>query len=208
MFHRRNHEPPATPQPPSEPVIQFDALDDFRNIAEETNAASGNLFSPPAEAQRPDGMAATMTDMEPPANLPEPTPFVAAQPGATDLAARGRPAESVIGPDDFFDGNYRSERGVRIQGTARGAIESRQYIYVEEGARVEATLAAENITIAGSFSGTIDCRGRLEVAGSGAVQGRVQTARLIVHDGGLIDGELHMQREERAAQDDHAAHDG
>src|SRR5262245_38196685 len=37
-------------------------------------------------------------------------------------------AESVIGPDDFFDGRYRSERGVRIQGNARGSIESRQYI--------------------------------------------------------------------------------
>ncbi|HEU5010957.1 MAG TPA: polymer-forming cytoskeletal protein [Roseiflexaceae bacterium] len=201
MFYRRNHEQPATPQPQaqSEQTLQLDVLDDFDDITEESSAAPVNTFSqPPAEEPPTAIMAAPQVDAAPPADLPEPIPFVAAQPSASDLAPRPRPAESVIGPDDFFDGNYRSERGVRIQGNARGSIESRQYIYVEEGAQVEATLAAEDITIAGSFNGTIECRGRLEVAGSGVVQGRVQTARLVVHDGGVVDGELHMQREEQA----------
>ena len=53
-------------------------------------------------------------------------PVAAPAPVAARAAALDRArviAESVIGPDDFFDGRYRSERGVRIQGNARGSIE-------------------------------------------------------------------------------------
>lgn len=103
-------------------------------------------------------------------------------------------AESLIGPDDFFDGHYRSERGVRVQGNARGSIESRQYILIEASAQVDADIAAEEIVVAGSFSGKIICHGRLEILESGKVQGSIETASLVVREGGLLDGELHMRR--------------
>jgi cytoskeletal protein CcmA (bactofilin family) len=115
-------------------------------------------------------------------------------------------AESVIGPDDFFDGRYRSERGVRIQGNARGSIESRQYIYVEAGAQVEADLSAEEITIAGDFTGKIACRGRLEVTSSGKIQGHVETTLLVVQEGGAIDGELNMRGQHAADANGAATH--
>ena len=105
----------------------------------------------------------------------------------------------MIGPDDFFDGRYRSERGVRIQGNARGSIESRQYIFVEGGAQVEADLSAEDITISGDFKGKISCRRRLEVTGTGKIQGQVQTALLVVQEGGALDGELHMRVDQAEA---------
>ena len=125
-------------------------------------------------------------------------PSPAARPAA-EPAARPRPiAESVIGPDDFFDGRYRSERGVRIQGNARGSIESRQYIFVEGGAQVEADLSAEDITISGDFKGKINCRRRLEVTGTGKIQGHIETTLLVVQEGGAIDGELHMRGQDAA----------
>ena len=138
-----------------------------------------------------------------PAPIPSPpgaaAPQVAAVP-AGEPASRARPiAESVIGPDDFFDGRYRSERGVRIQGNARGSIESRQYIFVEGGAQVEADLSAEDITISGDFKGKISCRRRLEVTSTGKIQGQVQTALLVVQEGGALDGELHMRVEQAEA---------
>jgi cytoskeletal protein CcmA (bactofilin family) len=141
------------------------------------------------------------------ASVPTPSTPIAPAPAVPDVpvpapAAPAAPApaasqnkvvsESVIGPDDFFDGQYRSERGVRIQGNARGSIESRQYIYVENTAEVTADLSAEDITIAGNFNGKIECRGRLEITSTGKVQGDITTASLVVHEGGLLDGDLHM----------------
>ena len=150
---------------------------------------------PPPTVAAPFGQPAPMP--APPAAAAPPTPTVPADQPAAEPAARARPiAESVIGPDDFFDGRYRSERGVRIQGNARGSIESRQYIFVEGGAQVEADLSAEDITISGDFKGKISCRRRLEVTGTGKIQGQVQTAMLVVQEGGALDGELHMRVEQ------------
>jgi cytoskeletal protein CcmA (bactofilin family) len=156
-------------------------------------AAAAAAYAQPAAAPAPPTAATPIAT----------TPPAAAAPAPAAPAARpaGRPiAESVIGPDDFFDGRYRSERGVRIQGNARGSIESRQYIFVEGGAQVEADLSAEDITISGDFKGKISCRRRLEVTGTGKIQGQVQTVLLVVQEGGALDGELHMRIEPAEAK--------
>jgi cytoskeletal protein CcmA (bactofilin family) len=162
----------------------------------------------PAETQRTPvtQQLFPLPQAQPEPSLADPAPRAAApgaQPAVANgaLATRQRPvAESVIGPDDFFDGRYRSERGVRIQGNARGSIESRQYIFVEAGAQVEADLSAEDITISGDFKGKIVCRRRLEITANGKIDGQVQTSLLVVQEGGAIDGELHMRVQEAAAE--------
>jgi cytoskeletal protein CcmA (bactofilin family) len=160
---------------------------------EEEEVPRTDLSSPPPRTPAP---PVFQVPSPVPAATPPTTPVAGTPPAPT--APVGRPparpiAESVIGPDDFFDGRYRSERGVRIQGNARGSIESRQYIFVEGGAQVEADLSAEDITISGDFKGKISCRRRLEVTSTGKIQGQVQTALLVVLEGGALDGELHMR---------------
>ena len=172
--------------------------------AEEDAVPRTDLSSPPPRAPVPPVFQVPPAPAAPFAQpAPIPAPPVAAVPAtrpAAEPASRPRAiAESVIGPDDFFDGRYRSERGVRIQGNARGSIESRQYIFVEGGAQVEADLSAEDITISGDFKGKISCRRRLEVTGTGKIQGQVQTALLVVQEGGALDGELHMRVDQAEA---------
>jgi cytoskeletal protein CcmA (bactofilin family) len=151
-------------------------------------------YAPPPSTPAPEPAYVEASVSEPAPVAPPPTPPAPALAPAAPAARPRTIAESVIGPDDFFDGRYRSERGVRIQGNARGSIESRQYIYVEAGAQVEADLSAEEITVAGDFTGKITCRGRLEVTGTGKIQGHVETALLVVQEGGSIDGELSMRK--------------
>jgi cytoskeletal protein CcmA (bactofilin family) len=159
-------------------------------LAEEDAVPRTDLSSPPPRTPIP-----PVFQVPPPIPLPESqvAAVPAARPAAEPAPRARQIAESVIGPDDFFDGRYRSERGVRIQGNARGSIESRQYIFVEGGAQVEADLSAEDITISGDFKGKISCRRRLEVTSTGKIQGQVQTVLLVVQEGGALDGELHMR---------------
>jgi cytoskeletal protein CcmA (bactofilin family) len=154
----------------------------------------------PAPAATSPFATTTLTSAPPVAATPVTVPAAAAAPAVPAARPAARPiAESVIGPDDFFDGRYRSERGVRIQGNARGSIESRQYIFVEGGAQVEADLSAEDITISGDFKGKISCRRRLEVTSTGKIHGQVQTVLLVVQEGGALDGELHMRIDQAEA---------
>lgn len=101
--------------------------------------------------------------------------------------------ESVIGPDDFFNGNYRSERGVRVQGRVEGSVESKGHILIEEQAQVMADMTAEDITVAGRYNGKVECRKRFEITPTGVVTGEINTDLLVVQEGGYFDGKLKMK---------------
>jgi cytoskeletal protein CcmA (bactofilin family) len=193
---------PAPEPPPSDPAWHASAQPPAPPPWEAPTAPAPATPSPTA----PEASAPTLVDI-PPVPVLRPAAAPPATSGSTSTGRSKMSSESVIGPDDFFDGRYRSERGVRIQGNARGSIESRQYIFVESGADVEADLSAEDITVAGRFNGKIECRRKLEVTGTGKVQGQVATALLVVHEGGLIDGQLQMQKDgdEAAGSDDNNA---
>jgi cytoskeletal protein CcmA (bactofilin family) len=187
---------PAPEPPPSDPAWHASAPTLATMPSWEAPVAAATPLAPAAPSQT-EATTPTILDI-PPVPMLRPT-APGATPAGTSAGRSKMATESVIGPDDFFDGRYRSERGVRIQGNARGSIESRQYIFVESGADVEAELSAEDITVAGSFNGKIECRRKLEVTGSGKVQGQVTTALLVVHEGGLIDGELHMRQDSESS---------
>lgn len=103
-------------------------------------------------------------------------------------------SESVIGKQDRFEGTMRVQRGLRVLGQIEGEIEAATSVTVEEGARVEADLTADEAIIAGEYSGKLVCRQRLEIRSTGLVKGEIETVRLMLHEGGFIDGALHMQR--------------
>jgi len=204
MFGRRNPDQPlAAPISKDERELDLDVLPEL-TVSMPPRPAQATQPLPNVTHFAPEWSPGSTTEPGPQQrSAPEPTPFVPTSPGSASGQAFSPPAppvrpraatESVIGPDDFFDGAYRSERGVRIQGNVRGSIESHQYIFVEASAQVAANLSAEDITIAGNFDGKIECRHRLEITSSGKVHGHVETALLVVQEGGLLDGELQMGR--------------
>jgi cytoskeletal protein CcmA (bactofilin family) len=103
---------------------------------------------------------------------------------------------SVVGRDDVLDGTFRIRHALRVFGRVTGRIESDSAIFIEEGAVVEADVTANDITIAGSYNGKLVCRERLEIRPTGYAKGELETVRLMLHEGGFIDGALRMQRPE------------
>lgn len=105
-----------------------------------------------------------------------------------------RSEESLVAAEDNFEGKLRTSHGVRILGNVSGQIESTQYVHIEENARVDADISAEEVVIAGEYSGKLTCRQRLEIRATGRVAGQIETVKLMLHEGGYFDGELHMQK--------------
>lgn len=132
--------------------------------------------------------AATPT---PTASVPQPA---IVQPAATPPVATRNTDESLVAREDTFEGQLRTARGVRVMGTVRGSIESSQYVHIEENAQVEADITAEEVVIAGEYTGKLTCRQRVEIRATGRVSGQIDTAKLLLHEGGYFDGELHMQK--------------
>ncbi len=111
----------------------------------------------------------------------------AAQPTAAQSS------ESIIAQEDTFEGEVKTATGVRVLGTVRGTIESQRSVRIESGATVEADIMAEEVVIAGTFSGSLICRNRVEITATGHVTGKVETQKIQLHEGGFFDGELRMQ---------------
>ena len=118
----------------------------------------------------------------------------------TQSTSSGQSPESQIAQEDTFEGEVKTNTGVRVYGTVRGTIESQRYVRIESGATVEADIMAEEVVIAGTFSGSLICRNRVEITASGHVTGKVETMKLHLHEGGFFDGELRMQRTDGAPQ--------
>jgi cytoskeletal protein CcmA (bactofilin family) len=99
---------------------------------------------------------------------------------------------SVIDRYSVFDGTFRAERDLRVEGEVKGTIDCHGTLYVAEGATVDAKVEAENITVAGNLSGDIQCRGRVQLLPSGRLRGRVNTTGLVISEGALYEGDLAM----------------
>lgn len=99
---------------------------------------------------------------------------------------------SLIDRFSNFDGTFRSNRDLRIDGEVKGTIECQGTLFVAQGATVTAKVEAEHITVAGDLNGEINCRGRLQMLSSGRVRGKVATETLVISEGAYYEGQLHM----------------
>ena len=109
-----------------------------------------------------------------------------------DTAGAGADTFSVVDRHSAFDGTFRSDRDLRIEGEVKGTIECQGTLFVAQGATVTARVEAENITVAGDLNGDIRCRGRLQMMPSGRVRGKVSTETLVINEGAYYEGQLEM----------------
>jgi cytoskeletal protein CcmA (bactofilin family) len=163
---------------------------------------SARLFKGPRDREEGlegAGHAPEATELPPTvaAAPPVPRPSEPTRPlGGALTPARGE-VETVVGRESVFDGKLRSEHSIRVQGEARGEIESKQAVYIEEGARVHAKIVAAEITIAGQVEGQLFSVGRVEIRPSGQVCGEINAASLVMQEGAFFDGQLKMKNRGR-----------
>lgn len=65
-------------------------------------------------------------------------------------------------------------------------------VVVEKRGQLAAFVRAQNLVVKGKVKGDVEARGRIEITRTGEVQGNVTTPSLIVENGGMIDGEVHV----------------
>ncbi len=105
---------------------------------------------------------------------------------------------SLVDRHSAFDGTFRSQRDLRVEGELKGNVACEGTLFVSEGATIAATVDAEHITVAGELTGEIRCRGRLQILPSGRVRATVSTGSLVIQEGAIYEGQLEMAGIERS----------
>ncbi|MCK6550678.1 polymer-forming cytoskeletal protein, partial [Myxococcota bacterium] len=80
--------------------------------------------------------------------------------------------ESVFGPTIVVEGDVTGGDLV-VHGTIRGAIADASAVTIAKGARVEATIAARSVFVAGAVEGVITARERIELTADAVMTGDV-----------------------------------
>ncbi len=102
------------------------------------------------------------------------------------------PRVNVIAEGTTFEGTVAAACDIRISGTVTGTLKGSARVVVSAGAAVEGDLHAAEATIAGTVKGKIMVKDRLMLKGSAQVEGTIRTARLIVEEGAVFNGECMM----------------
>lgn len=80
----------------------------------------------------------------------------------------------------------------RVDGQVKGNITSEHSLLLGENSNVEGQVDANDVVIAGRFDGSIFAKERVEIQPTGVVTGEVHTPCLVIHSGGVLDGQCHM----------------
>lgn len=108
--------------------------------------------------------------------------------------------KAFLGPGSQFEGKLLFNEIVRLDGTFRGEINSRDTLIIGETADVQAEVTVGTLVMSGRFKGNIKATQRVELRAPAQVEGNIETPVLVVEEGVLLNTNLVMNRAETAAE--------
>ena len=129
--------------------------------------------------------------------------FTPSVPAPSPVAAAPRPAtpeakESLIAADLTIEGKIEGSGHVRIAGKFKGDVNVQGDLTIETGAKLNGSVRAKKVTVAGELEGNIESASRVELLASGVLIGDVKAGTLTVAAGSRMRGQADF------GWDDHA----
>ena len=85
---------------------------------------------------------------------------------------------------------------VRIEGQIEGEVTAQDMLTIGESAVINAQITGTSIVIDGRVTGDVTARERLEIRAPGKLFGGISTPTLMIHEGGVFEGQCTMDRAE------------
>ena len=107
-------------------------------------------------------------------------------------ASESESALSIIGSGMRVVGDITADGVVKIEGTVVGTVRAGRQVLVAKGGEVEGDVITREAIVGGEVRGTVVAEERVEVQASSVVHGDITSKRLLVHEGGEINGVVRM----------------
>jgi cytoskeletal protein CcmA (bactofilin family) len=91
--------------------------------------------------------------------------------------------KAFLGPGSQFEGKLLFDEIVRLDGTFRGEVTSRDTLIVGETADIQAEVHVGTLILSGRFKGNIKAALKVELRAPAQVEGNIETPELIVEAG-------------------------
>ncbi len=100
--------------------------------------------------------------------------------------------KAFLGPGSQFEGKLVFDEIVRLDGTFRGEISSKDVLIVGESANVEGEVNVGTFILSGRFKGNVKAAARVELRAPAQVEGNIEAPKLMVEEGVIFNGQLVM----------------
>ena len=111
----------------------------------------------------------------------------------------------AVGAGASFDGVLTFWGLARVEGRLRGQVVADGTLEVGPEADVHATIEVDVLIVEGLVEGEVMARERVEVRSTGRITAAVRTARLVLEEGGSIEGRIEMATKKSAPIEEAAA---
>lgn len=105
---------------------------------------------------------------------------------------RGDPGLSIIAAGMRVEGELITDGVVKIEGLVVGSVRAEQQVLVAKGGTVDGDVHTQEAILGGEVRGTIYASQRVEVQATSVVHGDIATQRIVVHEGGEVNGRVRM----------------
>ncbi len=102
---------------------------------------------------------------------------------------------TLIGANSSFEGNFKGEDSICIEGTFKGLIECKEDVYINHSAHIEGDISGKNVVVHGKVIGNIIAKETLIIGEKGKVVGDISTKVFSVEKGGILHGNCNMQEQ-------------
>jgi cytoskeletal protein CcmA (bactofilin family) len=101
-------------------------------------------------------------------------------------------ALSIVAQDLTVAGDLTADGVIRIEGRVTGNVTAGSQLLLSEGGVVEGDIRTREAVLAGEVRGTVTAEERIEVQASALVHGDLVTPRLLIQEGGRVNGGVRM----------------
>jgi cytoskeletal protein CcmA (bactofilin family) len=99
---------------------------------------------------------------------------------------------TIIGSGTSVVGDVESEGVVKVEGEVRGSVRAAGQILIAKGGIVRGDVLTREAVIGGEIEGTVRAEERVEIQAGAVVNGDILTQRILVADGGKVNGQISM----------------
>jgi len=120
-----------------------------------------------------------------------------AVPAASGSSRRTREASaglSIIAKDLTIAGDLQAAGVIRVEGRVIGNVHAGEQVLLSEGGIIEGDVVTREAVIGGRVHGSVRADERVEIQTSAHVHGDVISPRLLIHEGGSMNGTVKMER--------------
>ncbi len=103
---------------------------------------------------------------------------------------------TTLGKETNFSGIMKFESSLKIDGKFQGKIISSGFLYVEDGAVINADIDVGSVIIGGYVKGNVTAKENLELLPTGQLYGDIRTAKLKIADGVVFEGKCEMIKDD------------